>query len=447
MKYFFKKSLVWFRDLIKSILAFPNLLKKTFFSGKKNRKRFSIRFLLWLKQLPSTIHFSVHRFLAGRINRNSITTVLFLSVLFTPLSSSINLVGQLGFINKKLSIETLEGGIIKNVTVTDGQFVKQGDLLAQLDEPRVSSALTTQLNAAASKACKLERYRSVVELSDFIIPNDLDLIPSSLIDKYCPQEQQVAMGYVGLYRARVNFVQTQLEQIDFDLRKLSQGLGNERRKVKIQEEIYKKKKDLVELNFYSQAALLEQENLVLMAKQALIAEYAALMADFEAQYADLKYAYRSNQNLSIHAPQTGYVTNLKKIRTGMLLAPREALMEIVPSGEDLVAFANYAPTNHANVYVGQSAVVRLQTHNQTISPEFKGTVITVTPDVRQDSYNSPPAYELSVSLPCNLDCRNQHALTAGIPVDIYVLGPKRSLFSYLINSIYRSEKSVLSEPN
>ena len=464
---------------LRSVLSFPFYFGKILFSGKKARKRFWIKLRFRVKRLPSRIHFVTHRFLSGRVNRNFITTALFLAVLFIPLSSSINLVGQLGFMQKKLSIETLEGGIILDIKVTDGQFVKKGDLLAQLDEPRVASALASQLNAAAAKACKLERYRSVVELTDFIVPESYELIPASYIERYCPQEQKVAVGYLALYRARVDSVQTQLEQVNADLRKLSQGLGNEIRKVQIQEEIYKKKKDLVDLNFYSQAALLEQESLVLMARQALIekeieisdrktrktdyqrqmmevksefadknrAEYSALMADFEAQYADLKYAYRSNQNLSIFAPQSGHVANLKKIRPGIILAPRESLMEIVPIGEDLVAIASYAPTNHANVYVGQSAVVRLQTHNQTMSPEFRGSVIAITPDVRQDSYNSPPAYEVSVAFPCELECRKKHALTAGIPVDIYVLGPKRSLFSYLINSIYRSEKAVLSEPN
>ena len=42
-------------------------------------------------------------------------------------------------------------------------------------------------------------------------------------------------------------------------------------------------------------------------------DYATLISDFEAQYASLKYAFRSSQNLRITAPQTGYVTALKKL--------------------------------------------------------------------------------------------------------------------------------------
>jgi hypothetical protein len=132
-------------------------------------------------------------FLAIRRNRNAVTMALFLAVLLIPLASSVNLVGQLGFINKKLPVETLEGGIILKVDVIDGQFVNKGDVLALLDEPRLNSELTSQLNSAASKACKLERFKAIVDLSEFQNPAGLDLIPNQYLERYCIQEKKVAL--------------------------------------------------------------------------------------------------------------------------------------------------------------------------------------------------------------------------------------------------------------
>jgi HlyD family secretion protein len=119
----------------------------------------------------------------------------------------------------------------------------------------------------------------------------------------------------------------------------------------------------------------------------------------------------------------------------------------VPTGEDLVAIASYKPADHANVYVGQDAVVRLQTHNQSFSPEFHGKVISVTADVSQENPNMPPMYEAIAAFPCDESCRKEGFLTAGIPADIYVLGPRRSLLSYLISAMYKTSRAVLSEPN
>lgn len=418
-------------------------------------------------------------FLAIRRNRNAVTMGLFLAVLLVPLSSSVNLIGQLGFVQKKLPVETLEGGIILEVNVTDGQLVKQGDVLALLDEPRINSELSSQLNSAASKACKLERYKAVVELTDFQYPQKVDLIPEQYLERYCTHEKKVADGFVAAYRVRIDLAQGQLDHTNGDVQRLEKSVLNEERRVQIQREIYQKKQDLVKQNFYAEAALLDQENQLINARQSLESknielsdrknkqldlqrqildirsefsdknrsDYAALISDFESQYASLKYAYRSTQNLRITAPQTGYVTGLKKLRPGILLAPREPLLEIVPTGENLVAIASYKPADHANVYVGQEAVVRLQTHNQSFAPEFHGKVISVTADVSQENPNAPPVYEAIVAFPCDEACRREGFLTAGIPADVYVLGSRRSLLSYLISAMYKTSRAVLSEPN
>jgi HlyD family secretion protein len=112
-----------------------------------------------------------------------------------------------------------------------------------------------------------------------------------------------------------------------------------------------------------------------------------------------------------------------------------------------VAIATYKPTDHANVRVGQKAIVRLQTHNQSLSPEFHGNVISLTADVKQENPNMPPMYEAMIAFPCDEACRKEGLLTAGIPADVYVLGQRRSLLSYLISSMFKMGRGVLTEPN
>lgn len=472
--HFFLRFRAWFVFLIK--------ISKQFFlrlDSDSLSRRELLRFHLSFKRNLRKFSQESKIFLAIRRNRNLVTMALFFTVLLVPLSSSVNLVGQLGFINKKLPVETLEGGIILNVNVTDGQFVKQGEVLLSLDEPRLNSELTSQLNSAAAKACRLERFKAIVEASDFQLPTQYDLIPELYINRYCPQEKKVADGLLSTYRTRIDLLQIQLKQTNADVDKLQKAVNNESRRLQIQLELYDKRKTLVAQSFFSEAALLEQENLVINARQSLVdkaielsdrknkqadlqrqildirsdfsdknrADYAGLIAEFESQYANLQYVYRSTQNLRITAPQTGYITNLKKLRPGILLAPREQILEIVPLGEQLVAIAKYKPIDYSNVYVGQPAIVRLQTHNQSFSPEFQGKVVLVTPDVRQDSPNEPPMFEAVVSFDCDDQCRKSRALTAGITVDVYVLGQRRSLLSYLVSTMYRAGRVVLSEPN
>lgn len=74
------------------------------------------------------------------------TTILFFAVLLVPLSSSVNLTGQLGFVQKKIPIDTLEGGKIAEILVVDGQFVQEGDVLARLEENRLAQRLALHID-------------------------------------------------------------------------------------------------------------------------------------------------------------------------------------------------------------------------------------------------------------------------------------------------------------
>lgn len=414
-----------------------------------------------------------------KLHHRAVTTGLFFGVLLVPLSSSVNLTGQLGFLHRKISVDTLDGGLIEEIMVVDGQLVKRGDVLAKLSEPRLDAEMISLINNAAARLCRLAKYEQLLSGSTFKIPKGFDLIPEKQLAAYCVEEEKIANGLLKNFKSRLNVIDRQIIQSRIDLTVLETSLADEKRRVEIQSHLYKKRQELVDQNFYAEAALLEQESQLIGAKQGQAAknldlsdrrnrsldllrqksdlesdfydryraESESVRAEFESQYASLKASVRSNKALTLTAPETGHVNKLKKARAGLLLAPRETLLEIVPSSEAIVAVATYRPTDHVNVVLGQEASVRLMTHNQSIAPEFKGRVISTSPDIKQDSPLDTPSYEAVIAFDCDSRCRKENQLTAGVPVDVYVLGAKRSLLSYLMNSLYRVSSTAVSEPN
>lgn len=414
-----------------------------------------------------------------RIHHRAITTALFFAVLLVPLSSSVNLTGQLGFVQKKISIDAMDGGIINEIFVTDGQHVKQGEVLARLVEPRLDAELTSLLNGVSARLCRLAKYQQLVSGQKFELPEGYDLVTEEQLQSYCADERLVAKGLIQNYKDKVGALDRQIVNAKEDVTVLERSLLDERRRVEIQTTLYQKRQELVDQSFYSASALLEQESQLINARQNLAAkslelsdkrsrlldfskqksdlqtdfqqrnrmEMAALRAELEGQYASLRASVKFNKNLTMTAPQDGYVSQLKKARPGLLLSPREPLLEIVPSSESMVAVVSYKPSEHTNVVPGQAASIRLVTHNQSIAPEFKGSVMSVSPDVKQGSPLDPPTYEALIHFECDAGCRDQYRLAAGVPVDVYVLGPKRSLLSYLVNTLYRAGSNALSEPN
>lgn len=438
----------------------------------------------WLLKLGSmrSLDAAVLRLKASiflKLHHRALTTALLFGILLVPLSSSVNLSGQLGFLHRKIAVDTLEGGTIGEMLVVDGQFVKQGDVLARLLEPRLDAEITSLFNNAAARLCKLAKYEQLLTGAAFQIPKGYDLIPASHFTAYCGQEEMIAKGLLNNFKNRLSVIEKQISQVRLDLMVLETSLTDEKRRVEIQTHLYKKRQELVEQNFYAEAALLEQESQLITAKQGQAAknldlsdrrsrlldllrqksdiesefydryrtEAAGVRSEFESQYASLKASAWANKALTLTAPQSGYVNKLKKARTGLLLAPRETLLEIVPSTEEMVVLATYRPADHVNVFPGQKASVRLMTHNQSTAPEFHGQVISTSPDVRQDSPLDSPSYEAVIAFECDQACRSVNQLTAGVPVDVYVLGGKRSLLSYLMSSLYRFGSTALSEPN
>ena len=136
----------------------------------------------------------------------------------------------------------------------------------------------------------------------------------------------------------------QISQTRNDVTVLENSLRDEHRRVAIQTSLYQKRQELVDQSFYSASALLEQESLLISARQNLAAktmelsdkrsrlldllrqkldldadfqernrmEYTALRSEFEAQYASLRASLRFKKTVTMTASQNGYVNQLKK---------------------------------------------------------------------------------------------------------------------------------------
>lgn len=417
--------------------------------------------------------------LKNRRQRTGLVTLLFISVLFVPFNSSVNLVGALGYANKKLPIILRDGGFVKSFSVIDGQHVAKGELLAILEEPRLQAEFDGVINRTAYLACKTERLRSLSTLTAFQVPDNLLLLQPALLDGYCQSETAVRDAAFDTYTRRVAILSTQLDSYLADLKTIAVSVAQQKTKLQIQNDMLSKYKTLYKEGFISQAQYLDQQTKVIAVNQELadaqvrltdreskkldidrqlqelkaslaeqyMAEYNQTRTEFEASYAQLKSLFESNTKLAIYAPISGSVHNTTKLRPGVYVNPNETIMEIVPDDDKLVAIAQFRPADHAIVRTNQDALVRLQTHNQSFAPEFKGSVLSISPDLKYSQPNSPQVFEAFVTFDCDVSCARQNNLSAGVPVDVYVLGEKRSLFSYLMSAMIRSSNNALSEPN
>ena len=118
-----------------------------------------------------------------------------------------------------------------------------------------------------------------------------------------------------------------------------------------------------------------------------------------------------------------------------VVRPGEPVLQIVPTGAELVAVARLAPIHVDQVYPGQPAMLRFSAFPARTTPEFEGRVEQVSADALRDADRGLSWYQVEVSLGAPAGRYGNSAeglpLTPGMPVEIHIRTGDRSPISYL----------------
>lgn len=425
------------------------------------------------------MEFNFKRFLANKSRRIQITTAVFLVLLLIPMTPSINMQGQLGYLGKRIPIEVYEGGVIDSVFVREGDVVLVNQTLAKVSDVRIDGEYQAQVQQLAARLCKQARLTAMIQLDSFDVPDHPDWVDVNQMNLYCAAERKIAEEQIHNFKERRKLQSQQLSELIRENDSLDKSASIEAKRLEIQSDIFQKKNLLHDSGFLSPLALLDAKKELMDGEQRLAekradlsvrkeklldlrrqvrdsesdyfdrarAEKTALVNEIEMQKERMKYLLKARENFEVKAPQSGLIYGIKKSREGTFLNPRDVIMEIVPNAEEMVVVASLMTREASYVFQGQDAIVRLQMHNQSFSPEFKAKVIAVSADLKTDKPTDPPAYQVYLSFECQAQCVSQNGLVSGMPVDVYVLGAKRSLLSYLLDAVLKGSRKVLSEPS
>ncbi|CAA7624561.1 HlyD family type I secretion periplasmic adaptor subunit [Magnetospirillum sp. SS-4] len=137
-------------------------------------------------------------------------------------------------------------------------------------------------------------------------------------------------------------------------------------------------------------------------------------------------------NLIIAAPRSGVVVNLQIHTVGGVVAPGQALMDIVPNTDSLVVEGKVKPEDINDVQVGLPVEVALTSYRQSVTPRLKGRVEVVSADRMTDPKTGLSYFLVRVSIPT--DEREKIAelgLFPGMPAELYIVNKPTSAFSLL----------------
>ena len=370
----------------------------------------------------------------------------------------------------KKTVQHLEGGIVKQIAVQDGDHVEAGDTLVVLNNTQALS----QLEIARSQYLinRAAEVRLLAEQKDA----DSLTFPQEILDSNSQRVSEVLAVQRALFHARrdalrgtLNALDEQVvqmrEQIDGlqsmievnqsrmaslqaeakDYRELfKEGLGDNQRLRELERQVLQFKGEIAQHR--SEIARLKSqisENEV--QKQVKLQEFqkeiGEQLREAQANIADAEErmtALSDQVNRTVvTAPVSGTVVGLQVHTVGAVVRPGDPIMDIVPSGDGFVVEARIPDRDIDNIYRGQDAEIRFSAFNQRLSNVIEGEVIHVSADTFEDEATGTYYYKARVKVTeqGKRDMTDNMQLLAGMPAEVMIRTGERTFASYIAKPI------------
>ena len=335
------------------------------------------------------------------------------------------------------TIQHLEGGIIDQILVKESDIVKKDDplviLAATSSEVDVDEA-QVQIDAKIIESIRLE-----AEINNFDVPifneelvnNRPELVNKSM-ELFVSRKNKLEGDVKEVIAAIVQHqtaIDILIKQTEMSEKLLEEGIITEFSHLDLLKELNAAKGAL-------ETSLEEKENITKLfienarnARQIAQREISELNETIKALKDNL-------ERTVITAPVDGVIKNLFFVTIGGVIRPGEAILDIVPTKDNLIVEARLQESDIGFVKPGQSAVVKLSSADAVNFGQIEGTVDRISPDTEQDENdNRIVFYNIFVELDQNyFESKEKiYYLVPGVQVTASIQIGERTLANYLLS--------------
>ncbi|PIE09349.1 MAG: transporter [Rhodobacterales bacterium] len=333
-------------------------------------------------------------------------------------------------------IQNLEGGILSELLVSEGDEVAKGDVIARLRGTQFASSvddLHDQIDAQEVRRLRLEA--EMEGQFDFIVPEDLAARSAEMV----ASERALLNARQSDYVSRVEGARRVLAEAKTERDMMENMLS---RGIVAQIEVTGARKA------YSDAENHVNE-IVTSAELDRASVYSETLARLATLRQELRAAEDRLSRTTITAPMRGIVNNLAVTTIGGVVRPGEQIAEIIPLGDELFIEAQVKPSDIANVIPGQAATIKLSAYDYTVWGTLSGRIDLVSADTFKDERrpDMPPHYKVTVKVDrSNLSTRQQGIeIRPGMQAAVELHTGEKTVLQYLTKPLYRS-REALREP-
>ncbi|WP_170404475.1 HlyD family type I secretion periplasmic adaptor subunit [Ruegeria arenilitoris] len=399
-----------------------------------------------------------------------------------PLAAAVIAQGSFVATGRNKIVQHLEGGIIQEIQVVEGQSVTAGQVMMTLDQTSAEAnerelfirkirlqAMSERLNAEYGEAQRLEFSPNLIDASDdtevmSILDGQkitFDLSRKTLLNDIALLERNMealrirSSGFEAQLDSMVRRSEILQEEFDtkqalFEKGLVRKGELNTIRRVQAEAEGQQARLQ-AEAAEISQMLLKYEEQISRTRaayREAALDELGVIEADLESVREKARQARSVLDRAVVRAPVTGTVVRLHYHTPGGVIETGEPIAEILPADAPLIIEAQIPRTEIDSVVTGQDATVRLVALNQRTTPVLNGQVFYLSADsVIEDTNGAPQeVYLARISLePEEIERVRGFIPTPGMPAEIMIQTEERTFAAYIAKPVTDSMSRAFRE--
>jgi len=372
-------------------------------------------------------------------------------------------------------VQSSEPGVIRKRYVNEGDFIKEGELLFDIDPIDAKTQLDQAQKRYSTLSVKFIRLEAEVEekLPDF---------PQSLIE-VAPNAVSTELA---LYRARLDDLNTksaildqrrlqklnEIQELKIRFKAASNGLALIRREIGTLEPLVKSglapETRLIALKRDEEASIGEansaesgQQRLVsgldeideqLKAEQqayktSALTDLSAIQGEMAELAARIPALEDRVERTSVRSPVDGVIKIINYTTADAYVNTGEVLLEIVPTGSELIVETQINPKDIADIAIGQDVKISLTAYDPSKFGRIDGTVSSISADAIANQKTGEQYYLVDVSMLGTLyeDNGDEVVILPGMVASIDVLSGKRTILDYFWQPISKTRDAAFRE--
>jgi membrane fusion protein, adhesin transport system len=330
-------------------------------------------------------------------------------------------------------IQAVDGGVLRKLAVREGDSVKSGDVLAELDTVRF---------AASSEEIRVK----LVSLRAAIQRAEAELMGQPL--KFSADVREypdIVESQSNLYDRRLRLQREETEGLEQSLKLAKEELDLITRLSETGDasrtEVLKSQRQVSELA----ANIINKRNGYRQEAQAELAKNRSELEQAEQVFTQRQQALESTK---IRAPMSGVIKNVGVTTMGAVLKAGDELMQIVPSDEPLIIEAKVKPADVAFVRRDLRANVKLDAYDYTVYGSMKGHVTYISADTLEENLkkDEEPYYRVHIQIDEFPEkSKGKIEVIPGMTSQVEIITGERTVLQYVLKPLRRVSSEALVE--